>query len=137
MEEIVDMILVHPVNWGIVAKSVRDQLSATSDSREDPALKIINLGPGAGLGRVTARAMTGLKVTVLDRSVSGNAATGALEAPILPPANNNSSLPREHIAIVGMAVNLPGAPDSAALWRLLEDGLNTISEVSRLGFISQ
>ena len=34
----------------------------------------------------------------------------------------------EPIAVVGMACKFPGAPDIAALWRLLESGGNAISE---------
>ncbi|KDQ13893.1 hypothetical protein BOTBODRAFT_363123 [Botryobasidium botryosum FD-172 SS1] len=40
----------------------------------------------------------------------------------------------EPIAVIGMAVNLPGAPDATALWKLLEDGLNTISEIPKSRF---
>lgn len=41
-----------------------------------------------------------------------------------------TSLHHAHpIAIVGMAVNLPGAPDVARLWRVLQEGINTVHEV--------
>jgi hypothetical protein len=36
---------------------------------------------------------------------------------------------QEPIAIVGMAVNMPGAPNTAKLWEVLEQGINTCSEV--------
>ncbi|KAH9928293.1 uncharacterized protein B0H18DRAFT_1084485 [Fomitopsis serialis] len=36
---------------------------------------------------------------------------------------------KEPIAIVGMAVNFPGAPNVAELWRVLEEGINTVSEI--------
>ena len=38
------------------------------------------------------------------------------------------------IAIVGMAVNMPGAPNTAGLWEVLERGINTCSEVTRFLF---
>ena len=38
------------------------------------------------------------------------------------------SRPAEPIAIVGMACRFPGAPDIPALWRLLEEGGNAVSE---------
>lgn len=37
--------------------------------------------------------------------------------------------PREHVAIVGMAVNMPGASSTSKLWEVLEKGLNMVSEV--------
>ena len=35
---------------------------------------------------------------------------------------------RGGIAIIGMACRMPGAPDLAALWRLLHDGVEAIGE---------
>ena len=43
--------------------------------------------------------------------------------------DNDTSIAMQPIAIVGMAVNFPDAPDSDAFWKLLEDGLNTVSKV--------
>jgi hypothetical protein len=45
-------------------------------------------------------------------------------------ANGRNVQKQEPIAIIGMAANLPGAPDVASLWKLLEDGINTVTEVS-------
>lgn len=33
------------------------------------------------------------------------------------------------VAVVGVAVELPGASDMDALWNILKNGLNTVSEV--------
>ena len=41
---------------------------------------------------------------------------------------------QEPIAIVGMAVNMPGAPNVDRLWEILANGSNTVEEV-RFGFI--
>ncbi|KAF5348957.1 hypothetical protein D9758_014210 [Tetrapyrgos nigripes] len=38
------------------------------------------------------------------------------------------------IAIVGMAVNLPGAPNVAKLWEVLEKGINTVIEIPEFRF---
>lgn len=38
--------------------------------------------------------------------------------------------PQDHIAIVGMAVNMPGASSTSELWEVLEKGLNMVSEVN-------
>ncbi|HWU90859.1 MAG TPA: polyketide synthase, partial [Kofleriaceae bacterium] len=40
----------------------------------------------------------------------------------------------EPIAIVGMSVRLPGAPDPDAFWRLLRDGVDAIGEVPATRF---
>ena len=37
---------------------------------------------------------------------------------------------QEPIAIIGMAVNMPGAPNVSKLWEVLEHGINTVFEVS-------
>ncbi|KAF8271958.1 hypothetical protein EI94DRAFT_1796609 [Lactarius quietus] len=37
--------------------------------------------------------------------------------------------PQDHVAIVGMAVNMPGASSTSKLWEVLEKGLNMMSEV--------
>lgn len=36
---------------------------------------------------------------------------------------------RDYIAIIGMAVNMPGAPNASKLWEILEEGINTVMEV--------
>lgn len=37
--------------------------------------------------------------------------------------------PQDHVAIVGMAVNMPGASSTSMLWDVLGKGLNMVSEV--------
>jgi hypothetical protein len=41
---------------------------------------------------------------------------------------------QEPIAIVGMTVNMPGAPNTAESWEVLERGINTCSEVTCFSF---
>ena len=41
----------------------------------------------------------------------------------------DANLKQEPIAIVGMAVNMPGAPNVGRLWEILKDGSNTVEEV--------
>jgi acyl transferase domain-containing protein len=36
---------------------------------------------------------------------------------------------RDCVAVVGMAVNMPGAPNASKLWEILEEGINTVKEV--------
>ncbi|KAF7320598.1 hypothetical protein HMN09_00144300 [Mycena chlorophos] len=103
VELVVDMIFTQPVNWDRVTEGLGPV------GKEDA--RIANLGPGTGLLRTTERA---LGVGSVDWS------KGSAES-VKPK--------QEPIAIVGMAVNMPGAPDSDALWRLLEDSINTVSEI--------
>ena len=49
-------------------------------------------------------------------------------APSAPPPPHPAPTPENAIAIVGMACRLPGAPDLAAFWKALEDGVETVSE---------
>ena len=44
-------------------------------------------------------------------------------------------LKQEPIAIVGMAVNMPGAPNVGQLWEILAKGSNTVEEVRFESFI--
>ena len=43
----------------------------------------------------------------------------------IPEANSK----QEPIAIIGMAVNMPGASDVGRLWEILANGSNTVEEV--------
>ena len=49
-------------------------------------------------------------------------------SPAPQPAAQPAPSPENAIAIVGMACRLPGAPDLAAFWKALEDGVETVSE---------
>ncbi|KAG7094535.1 Type I Iterative PKS [Marasmius oreades] len=50
--------------------------------------------------------------------------------------SGQAEIPPKHepIAIVGMAINMPGSPDVAKLWEVLERGINTISEIPSTRF---
>ncbi len=104
LELVVDMILTQPVNWDLVS-------SAVAKVSLPASVRILNLGPGSGLMKSLAKDLG--DVSTLDLSVS--------DLPHPPK--------QEPIAIVGMAVNMPGAPNVAKLWEVLEQGINTISEV--------
>ena len=47
-----------------------------------------------------------------------------------------TNLKQEPIAIVGMAVNMPGAPNVGQLWDILANGSNTVEEVHFLNLLS-
>lgn len=43
---------------------------------------------------------------------------------------SDANLKQGPIAIIGMAVNMPGAPNVGRLWEILANGSNTVEEVS-------
>ncbi|KAJ6614787.1 putative polyketide synthase [Mycena sp. CBHHK59/15] len=112
VELVIDMILTQPVNWDLVTSKIIESLPDTV------SVRLINFGPGTGLLRSMERAFPRQRVSGLDvtrsQHVKGDAHVRAKQEPI---------------AIVGMAVNMPGAPNTTKLWELLENGINTISEI--------
>ncbi|KAI0322049.1 beta-ketoacyl synthase [Amylostereum chailletii] len=109
---IVDMILTQPIHWYQVMQSL-----VTASGQHD--VRLVNVGPGSGLAKSVKRAFPQESVLMLDLTVSQK-----------PLAVNSASYPIQvPVAIVGMAVNMPGAPDVAKLWQVLEKGMNTISEI--------
>ncbi|KAL0058113.1 hypothetical protein AAF712_015224 [Marasmius tenuissimus] len=108
LETVVDMLLTQPVNWTRVVQGVRDALPG------ETGVNVMNVGPGKGLVAGMERALGLRMVTVIDIS-TGNPQEG------MPK--------REPIAIVGMAVNMPGSPNVSKLWDVLEQGINTISPI--------
>ncbi|KAG6866326.1 Type I Iterative PKS [Blastosporella zonata] len=110
LELVVDILLLHPVNWSVVIDRVVALVPPKSH------ITLLNVGPGLGLSRSTERAFPRGRTSLIDLTSA------------------SSHLPRpqpkqEPIAIVGMAVNMPGAPNVSKLWEVLEQGINTISEI--------
>ncbi len=116
VELVVDMIIVQPVNWNDVVQKVMETVPV-----EIPA-KLLNCGPGTGLIKGIRRAFSRDNVSILDLSITD--------------LNSKDGPKREPIAIVGMAVNMPGAPDAQKLWEVLTTGINTVSEVCFLIILS-
>ncbi|KAI1371042.1 putative polyketide synthase [Hypoxylon crocopeplum] len=111
---LLEMILLEPVDWVSVQDSILSELGKVSDS--EPC-EVLNFGPGYGVSK------SGHPVpkTVEIRDVS---ATGASI-----PTNEASNISLDDIAIVGMAVDLPGSQDADELWENLCNGVNSCSEV--------
>ncbi|EPQ54389.1 polyketide beta-ketoacyl-synthase [Gloeophyllum trabeum ATCC 11539] len=112
VEAAVDMIVAQPVNWDIVVDEVIKALPA------EGRIALLNLGPGAGMARSMERAFPKDKVVSIDISTR-----------VAREASKIDTAKYEPIAVVGMAVNMPGAPNTNQLWEVLEKGINTISEV--------
>lgn len=109
VEEIVDMILTQIADWDRVASSTVEKLK----SLRQP-IELLNVGPGDSLANDLQHQISaaGLDVRLRDISTSLPASSGL-----------------ESIAVVGMAVNMPGAPNADRLWELLHRGDNTLSQV--------
>lgn len=118
LDLVLDMVLIECVNWDkTVECMITDAISIAADTQTT----VLNFGPGTG------SVFQPLKpphpnISLVDLSHASDAAAAASK-----PRRFSSE---DGIAIVGMGVNMPGATDVAGLWRVLEEGLNTVSEVS-------
>jgi hypothetical protein len=111
---VLDMVLVRPVNWDLVAKKVATVVPPNVN------LVAVNIGPGSSTLRALEKAVPGLVLRCVDA-----ASPDTVDDPAaLGPAK------QEPIAIIGMAAHTPGAADTAQLWEVLQRGTNTISKVS-------
>lgn len=122
VQSVVDMILVQPVKWDKVTKAVAQTIP------ENETAHLVNVGPGTGLMRSMEKALPkgGFRThyVIFD---------GTKKTSVSEPA-------QDYVVIVGMAVNMPGAPKTSSLWEILEEGINTVVEVkcslSSLGYVS-
>ncbi|KAG1901393.1 uncharacterized protein F5891DRAFT_1222928 [Suillus fuscotomentosus] len=116
VDAVLDMIIVSPSDW----LSVVQGLSSAVPANVPP--QVLNFGPSSGLLRMLEKTLSTKKATFTDAAVSDSSSTGG-------PTGN---FKQEPIAIVGMALRLPGGARNAnELWELLERGINTISEAYR------
>ncbi|KAF4571087.1 Type I Iterative Polyketide synthase (PKS) [Pleurotus pulmonarius] len=111
VDAVLDMVLTQPVNWDLVVDGL------VKSAPVDIPVRLLNVGPGTGLTRSMERSFPKDIVSSLDLTSVNNESSGEAKSK------------QEPIAIVGMAVNMPGARDASKLWELLEKGINTISEV--------
>lgn len=120
LDFILDRILTRPVDW----LSAQDQIfSDPAMAKEDGSriTHVLNFGPGYGV--LKSEAQRRPNVQVLDVSYAERIEQLDSKGPMSSSDGD--------IAIVGMAVDLPGAPDTASLWRVLKDEINVVSEVCR------
>lgn len=106
LELIVDMIVVQPIRWDAIVS----ELSKSPVSR--CPVHLLAIGPGTSLANVTRKALAG-DVSIID--INRYAEESATQEPI---------------AIVGMSLNMPGASETSQLWHILEEGINTVSQVN-------
>ncbi|KAF7977208.1 hypothetical protein HWV62_4469 [Athelia sp. TMB] len=115
VELVLDMLLIHPVDWERTVATLKHEAGVSS-------LRLVNYGPGSSLMKVAEKAIEGTGSVAIDMSLEREQ-----EADERQPKH-------EPIAIVGMAVNMPGAPDQAKLWEVLEQGINTCTEIPESRF---
>lgn len=114
LDFILDMILLRPVDW----MSVRERIFLDIEGfglPGDQMVNVLNFGPAYGISKHSN--LKSNKACILDVSKS---------------VKSSMTVSDDDIAIVGMHVDLPGAPDNQTLWKLLTEGINTVSEVSIL-----
>jgi len=107
---VVDMIIIQQVDW----VSVAEETAATVPP--GIPVKLLNFGPDTSMSKAIDRTLCRCSVSMVDLSKTCFAKDGATST-------------QGPIAIVGMAVNMPRAPNNEKLWEVLETGINTISEV--------
>jgi hypothetical protein len=118
------MVLIQPINWNRVASSLAEAWSTFSATELDishSCIRLLNFGPGTGLVRSTEKLFKIHNWTSIDLTSDD--------------VHDGKTQPKqEPIAIVGMTVNMPGAPNTAKLWEVLKQGINTCSEVNHYSF---
>lgn len=108
VEAIIDMILTQPVNWDLVTTSIAERLV----SAHAGDVELVSIGPGESFTMELGKVLS-----------SRNMSVKVFDIPTRAPRNS------EPIAIVGMAVNMPGSPNIEELWNVLENGINMVSKV--------
>ncbi|KAI1087806.1 putative polyketide synthase [Rostrohypoxylon terebratum] len=112
---LLEMILLEPVDWISVQDKVLSEVQQYADSEQ---CEILNFGPGYGVSKSIQK----LPQTVEIRDVSATGASVDIDS-------SASGISLDDIAIVGMAVDLPGASDTDELWDNLCNGVNSCSEI--------
>ncbi|KAM3420466.1 hypothetical protein BST61_g3735 [Cercospora zeina] len=107
-EMILKMTLAAPTNWVAVQDAI---LAIAHEAAAEKPVAVWNFGPG--YGALTGYEYVDANIEVRDVSQS-------------PRSQKRNS---DDIAIVGVGVDLPGAPDMESLWQNLINGINSCSEV--------
>ncbi|KAJ5658159.1 polyketide synthase [Penicillium longicatenatum] len=119
IETVLDLIFLDPVDWVCVQDSI---VSFTRNQENSERCQILNFGPGYGLSAAAYREIVARHVDIIDASVAERMADSA------------SGPTKNEIAVVGMAVDMPGAPDVNSLWKNLMQGVDSSSEIPKSRF---
>jgi hypothetical protein len=110
VQDIVDMILLQQVNWDKVTNAVSKSIP------ENQTAHLVNVGPGSALMRSMEKVLR--NGTLVTHCIAFRETKTTIPEPV-----------RDCVAIVGMAVNMPRAPNASKLWEILDEGINTVMEV--------
>ncbi|RPB02892.1 ketoacyl-synt-domain-containing protein [Choiromyces venosus 120613-1] len=122
LEIVVDQVLIDCVNWDKTVGAMITNATGKAEQSDDELVTVVNFGPGTG-SVFQAQKPPHPRIRLLDLSHTSDAANTFVNKKPL------RFKPEDGIAIVGMGVNMPGATDPNELWKLLEEGLNTVSEI--------
>lgn len=109
---VLQMTLAAPTHWLAVQENLLSIASEETSGGPDSPVAVWNYGPA--YGALTGHEYNKSGIEVCDVSLRTE-----------PSSMNDSD-----IAIVGVGIDLPGAPDLDALWHNLMNGINSCSEVS-------
>ncbi|GIK07603.1 type I iterative polyketide synthase [Aspergillus viridinutans] len=116
-EKLLDMMLLEPVDWVAVEDNILAAIKQSATA-VDVSYEILNFGPGYG--------MSGARHTLPDNV---KIVAASIAEPRALPQDASGLLSSDDIAIVGMGVDLPGAPDTDVLWQNLVEGVNSCTEI--------
>ncbi|CAA7262768.1 unnamed protein product [Cyclocybe aegerita] len=114
LEMVVDMILMQPVNWDVVVERVVRGIPCAAE------VDIVGVGLGKGILKRLEQAISSQG---LDLRSSVDLNTEQTPRPL--------KVKQEPIAVIGMAINMPGARTPAELWELLLNGTSTVQEIPK------
>uniref|UniRef100_UPI003BEEC380 amino acid adenylation domain-containing protein n=1 Tax=Burkholderia arboris TaxID=488730 RepID=UPI003BEEC380 len=114
------LLLEHPTVDALAAYFSAAGIVARNESHGDGRLASASAAPAASVPLAAA----GASRTTRDESAPAPVGARADQA-VSPSAAPD----RDAVAVVGLAVRLPGAPDVDAFWRLLADGRCAVTEV--------
>ncbi|KAG1780576.1 polyketide synthase [Suillus placidus] len=120
VDAVLDTIIVSPIDWLSVVQGLGSAVPT------DAPTQVLNFGPSSGLLRILDKSLSSENVTCTDVAVC---------ASNIPDSPTGKFFKQEPVAIVGMALRLPGGARTAnELWELLERGINTVSEIPATRF---
>ena len=117
---VIDMILMHPVHWDEVVKN------ASASIPLDSPVQILNFGGSKGLVKSLTK--------YLKQHGISNVQCLEMGGELIPQESQSH---HEPIAIVGMAVKMPGTDSVDELWNILKNGLKTLEFVRDFILISR
>nr|POF15331.1 orsellinic acid synthase [Quercus suber] len=121
LELLLDLILVDSFDWMSVSRNIAAQINSTMEGNQDVKVSLTCVGPSSGI------LCSGIKKRVV--VMPGNLVVDDLWLTREYSGSAAASISSEDIAIIGMAVNMPGGPTTREFWDLLLQAQSTVQEV--------